>query len=151
MLVVALAVWLDFRSGWQTVACMATLGLAMAWTLGGMAIMGLSINLANFFAIPILIGLGCDSAVHMTHRWKRMQTSGERRYGSTMRAVILATGTTCIGFAALFIAEHQGLRSLGGVMVVGSICCLVATVIVLPVMLSIGADRTSIASSRRHP
>ena len=135
MVLVTLMVWFDFRSFRLTLICMSTLLIGILWTLGLLMLLGIPLNLANFFAIPILIGLGCDSAVHMTHRWQRMQSSGDRRYGSTLHAVILATSTTCIGFAALFVAEHQGLRSLGGVMVVGSICCLTTTVLVLPALL----------------
>jgi predicted RND superfamily exporter protein len=35
------------------------------------------------------------------------------------------------------LAHHRGLRSLGQVMALGSIACLLATVIVLPAMLAV--------------
>ena len=130
--VVAFALWLDFRSGRQTLACMATLGLAMVWTLGAMAIMDLSINLANFFAIPILIGLGADSAIHVVHRWRLITRGEEVGFGGTLKAVALTTGITGIGFGTLILAHHQGLRSLGWVMVLGSTSTLLAGTVVLP-------------------
>ena len=130
--VVALAIWLDFRSSPQMLVCLATLGLAMAWTLGTMAFLGLSINLANFFAIPILIGLGADSAIHVVHRWRLITRGEEVGFGGTLKAVALTTAITGIGFGTLILAHHQGLRSLGWVMVLGSTSTLLAGTVVLP-------------------
>jgi predicted RND superfamily exporter protein len=45
--------------------------------------------------------------------------------------------TTTIGFGALILAHHQGLRSLGIAMAVGSGCCLVTAVWTLPALLRV--------------
>ena len=91
-------------------ACLLALGLAMSWTLGGLAVFGVSINLANFFAIPILIGLGADSAIHVLHRWRLIRTGEERTFGETLNAVTLTACTTGLGFGTLVFAHHQGLQ-----------------------------------------
>ena len=132
ILVVGFAIWLDFRTVGETMACLLALGLAMSWTLGGLAVFGVSINLANFFAIPILIGLGADSAIHVLHRWRLIRTGEERTFGETLNAVTLTACTTGLGFGTLVFAHHQGLQSLGWVMVMGSMSTFFSTTIMLP-------------------
>ena len=135
--VVGIALWLDFRSGPKTLACLLTLSLAMAWTLGAMAMLGLSINLANFFALPILIGLGADSAIHVLHRWELIQKGEEETFGETLKAISLTACTTGLGFGTLVLAHHQGLQSLGWVMLLGSASTLIASTVVLPAGLRV--------------
>ncbi|WP_291328970.1 MMPL family transporter [Desulfovibrio sp. UCD-KL4C] len=102
------------------------------WLLELMGITGLSFNLANFFAIPILIAIGVDGGVHFFARWKEL-SNGDRLYDtSTPVAVGLSFCTTMIGFGGLLLAHHRGLASLGGIMVVGSATCMVGCMIVLP-------------------
>lgn len=96
-----------------------------------MPFLGLSINLANFFAIPMLIGLGIDSAIHIMHRARQ----DPARLGYTVRTVAFTALTTALGFGALMSAEHRGMRSLGAVMCVGSLCCMYVACVVLPGML----------------
>ncbi|SMF41462.1 MMPL family transporter [Desulfovibrio gilichinskyi] len=102
------------------------------WLLEMMGVTGLSFNLANFFAIPILIAIGVDGGVHFFARWKEL-SNGERLYDtSTPVAVGLSFCTTMIGFGGLLLAHHRGLASLGGIMVAGSATCMVGCMIVLP-------------------
>ncbi|MGA1466826.1 MAG: MMPL family transporter [Phycisphaerales bacterium] len=131
LVAVAVLVWIDFRE-WASVAiCLAALLLGLAWTVGAMTVLGVPLNLANFFGIPILMGLGIDSAVHMTHRAR--EARGRRiRYGATAKAVALTATTTAIGFGSLVFASHRGLQSLGLVMLVGSVACLAAAVVFVP-------------------
>lgn len=136
VILVALVVLLDFRRPIDVVLAMLPLLLAMLWTFELLGLLGVSLNLANFFAIPILIGLGVDSAVHLLHRYHE---GGEDRLdpGSTRRAVIVTNLTTTIGFAPLCFADHHGMRSLGLVMLVGNTACLAAVLLVLPATLAV--------------
>lgn len=102
------------------------------WLLEVMGLTGLSFNLANFFAIPVLIAIGVDGGVHFLARWKEL-SEGERLYHtSTPVAVGLSFCTTMIGFGGLLLAHHRGLASLGGIMVTGSATCLVGCMVILP-------------------
>jgi preprotein translocase subunit SecF len=134
-LMVTILLWVDLRNVRETLAALASLAVGVAWTVGLMAACGTSFNLANFFAIPIMIGLGIDSAIHITHR--AHEGALDHGFGSTRRAVIVTALTTTIGFGALILAHHQGLRSLGVAMAAGSACCLVTAVWTLPAMLRI--------------
>jgi len=133
LVLVALLVWMDFRSFRATMACMAALCTGMAWTLGMLVLLDIPLNMANFFGIPMLIGLSVDSAVHIVHRARA--TGHTHALGSTRRAVGLAAATTAIGFGTLCFAHHRGLQSLGWLMVIGSTCCFVAAALTLPAIL----------------
>jgi hypothetical protein len=139
--VVGCLIWLDFRSISATLFCMGSLAMGLLWTIGALALGDIPINLANFFAIPILVGLSASGSIHIMHRWRQMQSSGETRYGATIRAVTLTACTTGIGFGALLFARHKGLESLGWVMAIGSLACLLTAVLVLPILLEIAPDR----------
>jgi preprotein translocase subunit SecF len=134
-LLVITLLWLDLRNLRETAAAVLSLAIGIAWTLGAMALLGSGFNLANFFAIPILIGLGIDSAIHVTHR--AHEGALDHGFGSTRRAVAVTALTTTIGFGALMLAHHQGLRSLGLAMAVGSLCCLLSAVWTLPALLRV--------------
>jgi hypothetical protein len=125
---VAVIAFLDFRRVGETLLAVGSLLAGIILTLGVMALAGISLNLANFFAIPILIGLGIDSAIHLLHRARE---SGDD-FGSTRNAVVFTSITTAIGFGALVAASHRGLASLGWVMLIGSLACLFTTVVLLP-------------------
>ena len=145
---VSLLLWLDLRNLRETAAAIASLAIGVAWTVGLMAAFGTTFNLANFFAIPILIGLGIDSAIHITHR--AHEGALDLGFGSTRRAVAVTALTTTIGFGALVLAHHQGLRSLGIAMAVGSACCMVTAVWTLPALLRVAGLRPRRAGSG-HP
>jgi hypothetical protein len=86
----------------------------------------------------------------MMHRWREMQRTGENRFGVTIRAVTLTACTTAIGFGTLLTASHKGLQSLGWVMAIGSIACLLASVVVLPLALRCAPARFANLIIRRR-
>ena len=132
--------YLDFRSVKLTAIAFLSLLAGLGWTVGIMGLLKIPFTLANFFAIPIMIGLGIDSAIHITHRV--LEGGLTHGFGSTRRAVIVTAITTTIGFGTLLFAQHRGLRGLGEVMTIASLCCLVTAVWLLPSMLRLmGCDK----------
>ena len=132
--------YLDFRSVKLTAIAFLSLLAGLGWTVGLMGLLKIPFTLANFFAIPIMIGLGIDSAIHITHRV--LEGGLTHGFGSTRRAVIVTAITTTIGFGTLLFAQHRGLRGLGEVMTIASLCCLVTAVWLLPSMLRLmGCDK----------
>ena len=133
---IALILWLDFRKIKYVLLALAPTLLGLVWTVQIMAALDISFNLANFFSVPILIGLSVDGSVHVLHRYHE---GGPRRLdlGATRLAVVVTALTTIIGFGCLMIAHHRGLRSLGQVMAMGSTACLLGSIIVLPAILAL--------------
>jgi hypothetical protein len=122
---------ISFRAVWPALLATATVVAGVAMTLALLPLFGSHLNLANFFAIPMLIGLGIDSAIHIIHRSR----SDPSNAGPTLRAVAFTALTTAIGFGALVFAEHRGMQSLGLAMAIGSLACMYAACVVLPLFL----------------
>jgi predicted RND superfamily exporter protein len=137
LILVTALVWIDFRTIRQTIMVMTVLVIGLLWTIGATSLLGVSFNVANFFAIPILIGIGVDSAIHMMHRADECG-DGLLEFRSTRTAVILTAVTTGIGFGSLVFARHLGLQSLGAVMAIGSIACMLSSVVLLPALIRLG-------------
>ncbi|HXZ25690.1 MAG TPA: MMPL family transporter, partial [Nitrospiria bacterium] len=144
LVVVIGLVWLHFFL-WRAVAlAFVPLLIGLAWLLGGMGLFGISFNLANFFAIPILIGTGIDGGIQMVQRMYE-QPHRPMLETSTATSVALSSLTTLLAFGSLMLGQHRGLASLGQIMALGTFSILIATVIVLPAVherwIRPGADR----------
>jgi predicted RND superfamily exporter protein len=143
---VAGLVWLDLRTLRATGVAIGVLLLGMLWTFGCMGACGVSLNLANFFGVPMLLGLGVDGAIHILHRAR--EGGDPLAWIWTQRAVLLSAVTTAAGFATLVVASHRGLQSLGWLIVMGSIFNLLSCLVVLPALLRVFPD---LAGKRQPP
>jgi len=117
---------------WRAVAlAFVPLVIGLAWLLGSMGLLGIAFNLANFFAIPILIGTGIDGGIQMV---QRMYEEPHRPMleTSTATSVTLSSLTTLLAFGSLMLAQHHGIASLGQIMALGTFSILIATIFILP-------------------
>ncbi|TPV92324.1 MAG: hypothetical protein B7733_26265 [Myxococcales bacterium FL481] len=112
-----------------------------AWMLGVLALSNTPLNAASIVALPLVLGIGVDAGVHMVHRLRQSAAAngGAARLddlvAGTGSAVIIASLTTILGFAGLLVPAHGGMQSLGWMMLLGTSCSLVASVLVLPALL----------------
>jgi predicted RND superfamily exporter protein len=115
---------------------MIPLAGGLFWLLELLPYLGLSFNLANFFSLPILIGIGVDGGVHVMHRFRETASTDDvlRTTGS---AVTLSFVTTILGFGALSFAQHRGVASLGYLTVLGSSTICLANTLLLPALLEL--------------
>jgi len=138
---VSLILWLYSRSVVYVLLTLLPLGVGVLWLTELMGWVGLNFNLANFFAIPILIAIGVHGSVHLLARWKELQGKEGLFSTSTPMAVALSFSTTMIGFGGLIFAHHRGLASLGVIMVLGSLTSMLACLFVLPATLKLLGKR----------
>ena len=134
--VIAVMVFVDLR-GWRaTLLTLVPLMFGIVWMTGAMAWFGLAFNPANILALPLMVGIGVAYGVYFVQRYRE---DGEANfYGkSTGRAVMLSALTAVIAFASLLIGAHRGIRSLGLVMTIGVVMCLVASLTLLPALLEV--------------
>lgn len=139
-LVVLLLVVVDLRDPLQVCLALLPVTVGLVWTAGVAVLCGVHLNLANFYAIPILVGIGVDNGVHLVHRWREAPLSNPAA-GPTGVAVSLTSATTFIGFGALMFASHAGLASFGALLVIGTGTELVASLVLLPPALLLLARR----------
>jgi len=128
---VILLLLLDLRSFRYMFLGLLPLACGSIWMLGFMDIRGLDYNLANIFALPLILGVGIDNSVHLLHRY-RQDRDLNAAFKNTGSAIILSSTTTMIGFGSLHFASHQGMKTLGEILFVGVGCCLIAALTILP-------------------
>ena len=134
--IVLLFLLAELRSLRLTLLAMVPLLVGLLWLLEALPLLELDFNLANFFALPILIGCGVDGGVHIIHRFR--ESGSVLSVGrTTAAAVTLSFLTTMIGFGAMATASHRGVASLGLMMIIGLLCILAATVVLLPALLKL--------------
>lgn len=129
--VICLLVWLDFRTLRASLLAIIPLVTGMLWLFGAMGLLGIQFNMANFFAIPILIGTGVDFGVQIVHRL-RQERSFKALGASTGKALLMTAIANGIGFGSMMIAHHRGLASLGQILAMGCVFCLVAAIVPTP-------------------
>ncbi|HID97857.1 MAG TPA: RND transporter, partial [Thermodesulfobacteriaceae bacterium] len=132
---VSMVLWLYSLSVRYVVLTLLPLGFGILWLVELMGWFGVSFNLANFFAIPVLIAISVDGGVHFMARWQKLSPGQGLFATSTPVAVTLSFLTTMIGFGGLLLAHHRGLASLGVVMVLGSFTGMMACLLILPAVL----------------
>lgn len=133
--VIVVVVLLDFRSLSSSALAIMPLVVACLWLAGAMGLIGLRFNLANLVALPLIIGIGVTSGVHMVHRYRQEGCMFEAASG-TGHAVFLSLLTTVCGFGSMCIARHHGVRSLGMVLTIGVSACLFNAVVLLPILMN---------------
>jgi hypothetical protein len=81
-----------------------------------LTLFGRDLHLYNLLAVPVVIGLAVDGAVHV--RWAQESQTPREQY-ATYKAVAASTLTSMVAFGALMTADSPGLRSLGETGVIG--------------------------------
>jgi hypothetical protein len=134
-----LLVFLDFRKLGPTLAAISVLAMGLPMLVAIMGLIHENWNFANFFGLPILIGAGHEYGVFMVHRYleaRKYPRRVWRRWDVSDRALLLCAFITTSSFGWFWaLARHQGLRSLGLVMSVGTLCIYLATIMVLRPLL----------------
>jgi predicted RND superfamily exporter protein len=132
------------------------LAIAALWTVAASAALDLPFNFANIIVIPLLIGLGVASSIHIVVRTHEVVTdsTGVHEEGmhvldtSTPLAVLVAQLNTVAAFATLAVAQHRGLFSMGVLLGISILFVLIVSLIVLPsFMISIGVGARSTPNS----
>ncbi len=132
--------YLDFRSVKLALASVLPLGIGLWMMLGLLSITNHRLNFMNLVILPILLGFGVSHGLYLLHRFLE-GTSPVVALRSVGAAVASSTLTAIAGFASLFFAQHQGLRSIGYVACLGLGTTLIVSFTVLAAVLQIIYDR----------
>lgn len=137
--VILIVLLIDFGDILHAILASLPLGFGMLQTFGLMGWADIQLNPANIIALPLILGIGVDYGVHLVHDYLH-QPGRFRPSPSTMVAVLVDALTTIAAFAALMLASHQGLQSLGRVLTIGVSFCLINSVVLLPALLIVMSE-----------
>ena len=126
---------LYYRGFVMPVVVIIPLGLTTVLTFAVMEIIGLSLNMANVLVVPLIFGLGIDSAIHVAHRYQTLGSMERLMRSSTPRAVLLSAVTTVATFASLMTSAHRGAASLGQLLTIAIPIMVLVTFSLVPVLM----------------
>lgn len=133
---VVLILMIAFRSLRSTLLGLAPLTVGLLLMVGGMWLFGLKFNVANIIVMPLLLGVGIDSAIYIISRHLKGEESPVQvATSSAGKGVFLNALTILFSFGALMVARHQGVFSIGAVMSLGMTAIVLAFLIFLPALL----------------
>lgn len=136
LLGVVLALLILFRDITSTVLTLTPLLLAALFTGAGTVLLNVPFNFANIIALPLLLGIGIDSSMHLVHRNRNTGVVYESLlHTSTARAILYSVLTTLAGFGNLIFSPHQGTASMGLLLTIGVTMTLICVFVILPVLL----------------
>jgi uncharacterized protein len=119
---------------------LAPLVLASVLTGAVLVLLNIPWNFANVIVLPLLLGVGVDSGIHLVQR-ARDADGGSVLETVTARAVSYSAITTIASFGSLAFASHRGIASMGLVLVVAMLLSLAANLVMLPAALRLGGRR----------
>lgn len=140
--VISFVLFVLIRRASLVVLILAPLALAAILTTAAGVVFNVPFNYANVIVLPLLIGIGVDSGIHLVMRQQQV-TAGEGLYGtSTPRAVLFSALTTVASFGSLMLSAHRGTASMGQLLSIAIAFTLICTLIVLPAAFRYGEKRT---------
>jgi hopanoid biosynthesis associated RND transporter like protein HpnN len=140
LIAIVLLLFMLLRRFWDVALVMAPLALAALLAVAAARLAGLDLNLANIIVLPLLLGLGVDSGIHLVMR-ARGESVGEGDgeallRTSTPRAVFFSALTTVGSFGALATSGHRGTASMGLFLTIAIAMTLLCMLVVLPAMMA---------------
>jgi predicted RND superfamily exporter protein len=128
-----LALW---RRPRDAALVLAPLLLAALFTCAFSVLADVPFNFADVIVLPLLLGIGVDSGIHLVHRWRHADPGRtELLRTSSARGIFWSATTTVASFGSLGFSTHLGLASLGQMLTVGVVLMLLCNLVVLPALL----------------
>ncbi len=121
------------KSLYKTLLVLGPLVLASLLTCSVNVLLGIPFNFANIIALPLLLGMGVDSGIHIMHcLHEQLEDNQHLLQTSTARGVMFSSITTMSSFISLALIPHFGIASMGITLAVGISFTLLCTLVVLP-------------------
>ena len=135
LVLVALLLWIDFRSLRLTAIALAQVVAGVLMMLGCIKLLGMQINYANAFVATMIMGVGIDYAIHLVHRLEANGGVLDEGVIETGKGVALAAATNVAGFGTLAFGNYPAMRSVGIVALIGSLTCLFTALTLVPALM----------------
>jgi|GEM_PF-433214 len=116
--------------------------LCVIWISGTMGYLGIKLSTIIVGLGAMLVGMGIDYGIHVTHRFFELVKRGEDfalqdSVVSIGTALVASVATTMAGFVAMTGGSSPVLKDMGFLLTIGIFYAFIATTLVLPPLLAI--------------
>lgn len=147
VVVTAIILFLFFRSGFSVILPLIIIGIIIVWTLGFTALLGYRLTMLTALIPPLIVIIAVPNFIYFLSRYH----TEYRKYGNKLRGIIMMVNiiavvvflnnlTTAIGFGVLVFIDSPLLREFGILAFFMITATYIATLIVMPVVLSFMPD-----------
>lgn len=118
-LVIILTMVVSLRKPAMFMAGSIALLMGIVYTVGFMGLLTLSFDISkigiyNVIVIPMVLGVGIDSTIHIIVAWvSRKDLTIRHMFDTTGRSILASSTTTAAGFVGMLFTAHRGLRTIG--------------------------------------
>jgi hypothetical protein len=165
IVVVLVALYLFFRRPGGVILPIVTVLISTTWTIGAMALLGISLSLVATVIPVLMIAVGSAYGIHIVNHYfhevdeRRRDISAEEHrqiifntLNNVGKPVFLAGLTTIIGFGALTTSEVGPMRSFGVFTAIGvAVALLVALTLIPSLLLVRGSALEATQRTEREP
>jgi len=145
LVAIFLVLLVDFKNLKLVILTMLPLMFSFVALFGFMGLTGIKFDFVNIIAVPLLIGMGVDDAVHISHRYLiEGKGSIRKTVGYTGTAVLLTTISTVIAFASFIPSVMRAMSSTGVVLSVAMTFAFLFSIVLYPALLRVIIDKTSL-------
>ena len=135
-IIISLLLFILLGSHRDALLIMIPLLMAALLTATASIVLSIPLNFANIIALPLLLGIGVDSGIHILHRFRTAPPdNGIILATSSARAVLVSALTTIVSIGNLAFSSHLGTASMGKLLTIGIGMTLLCTLIILPSLL----------------
>ena len=142
-------VWFHFRRLRDTALVMLPVTAGSLLTVGAMGAIGLPFNFFNVAGIALAFGFGVDYGIYyMQSRKENPAGGGAEALRRTGGGIILCALTTLASCGSIILSHYRGLASIGAVLCLGAVFCILSTVLLLPSLID-ALERPRTREARR--
>ncbi|USS41208.1 hydrophobe/amphiphile efflux-3 (HAE3) family transporter [Thermococcus aggregans] len=141
-ILVVLVVIVLFRRPLVSIAMILPMFLGALWTVGYMGLAGIPFNQTLAGVISMIVGLGVDYGMHLTHRFlEELEEGNPYPIISALEGVgpgiLVGALTTAGGFLALLSGELSAIHDFGKTLAIGIFASMFAAFTVTPALLQL--------------
>ncbi len=143
ILLMLTVLFLGFRRAGGVFVPLLVVVFSVIWTVGLMALFGISLNMLTGIVPIILIAMGSADGIHIMRRYYEKKQLGmgpaeaiKETFSELSAPIIITTFTTMIGFLSLLISNFSAIQQFGLVTALGVFIALLVTFLFIPVLIA---------------
>lgn len=130
-----------FKKPLYVILVMLPVTLGFLMTLGVMGYANASFNFINVGTVALIFGLGVDYGIYIMHAYVR---EDKKDIGNALRVsgknIMMGAATTVAGCGSLVTAQFIGIATVGLVLTIGAISCVLIALFIIPAFLCLKSD-----------
>ena len=138
ILIILFVYYYGFKAKRASIVTMAVVGLGTIWCIGTMSLLGFSLTVISITTPPLVLTLGSSYSVHILNQYYRGAHEGVNKtikntanfwiadaVAHVNKTVLVAAGTTVIGFLSLLATKLDAFREFGISTSIGIFYCAI--------------------------